>query len=181
MDNSKDGREVPCDTSSHDLQSSSSANLVNQIWVIGGPLGSEMEKGWWGWKSADDRQLPSLLVWPLEALGGGGGFCTACTRRLKTHTLLVGEGTCLVWHIYALGSRLQTEKLPNMASSYLTWRHPVLWSVACTQCPRGATWAGAHKRTALDQKPEIRREGGREGGRDPSLLPRPLPSARRWQ
>ena len=67
-----------------------------------------------------------------------GGFlhcvCTACTRRLKIHTLLIGAGTCLVWHICALESRFQTEKLPNMASLYLTWRHPVPGWVACTQC-----------------------------------------------
>ena len=68
-------------------------------------------------------------------MGGlGGSFCTACTRRLKTPTLLVGEGTCLVWHICASESRLQTAKMPNMASSYLTggYLDPV-W-VACAQC-----------------------------------------------
>ena len=43
----------------------------------------------------------------------------ACTRRLKTHSLLFGEGTCLVWHGCALESRLRTEKVPNMASLYL--------------------------------------------------------------
>ena len=39
-----------------------------------------------------------------------GSSCPACTRRLKIRTLLFGEGTCLVRHIYALESRLQTEK-----------------------------------------------------------------------
>ena len=42
----------------------------------------------------------------LSGLIPRGSFWTACTRRLKIHTLLVGEGTCLVWHIYALESRL---------------------------------------------------------------------------
>ena len=61
-----------------------------------------------------------------------GGFCTACTRRLKSPTLLCGEGTCLLWSIYALELRLQAEKLPNMASLYCTQRHLVPGWVACT-------------------------------------------------
>ena len=44
-----------------------------------------------------------------------GGFCNACTRQLKTHTLLFGEGACLVWRIYAVEPRLRTEKSRNMA------------------------------------------------------------------
>ena len=64
--------------------------------------------------------------------GRGEGFCTACTRGLKTHTLLFGKGTCLVWYIYALESRLQREKLPNMATPYLIRRHLVPGWVACT-------------------------------------------------
>ena len=56
------------------------------------------------------------------------------TNGFKTHTLLFGEGTGLVWHICALESRLQTGKMPNMASTYLTWRHLIPGRVACTQC-----------------------------------------------
>ena len=63
-----------------------------------------------------------------------GSLCTACTRRLKTHMLLFGEGIRLVWHIYALELRLQTEKLLNMASLYRTWSHLVPGWVACTRC-----------------------------------------------
>ena len=55
------------------------------------------------------------------------------TRGLKTHTLLFGEGTGLAWHIYDLESRLQAEKMPNMASLYLPWRHKIPWWVACTR------------------------------------------------
>ena len=36
----------------------------------------------------------------------------------------LAEGLVIVRHIYASESRLQTEKLPNMASLYRTWRHP---------------------------------------------------------
>ena len=67
-----------------------------------------------------------------------GCFRTACTRRLKTHTRLFGDGTCLVWHICALGSHPQTEKLPIMVRLYLTRRHPIPGWVVCTQCTCGA-------------------------------------------
>ena len=39
----------------------------------------------------------------------GGSLCTACTRRLKTRTLLFAEGTGLVWHIDTPESRLRTK------------------------------------------------------------------------
>ena len=61
-------------------------------------------------------------------------MCPVCTRRLATHTLPFGEGTCLVWRICALESRLQTEKKPKMAGLYLTGRRLVPRWVACTQC-----------------------------------------------
>ena len=48
---------------------------------------------------------------------GVGGFCTACTRRSENHTLLLGEGTCLVWHIWALESRPPKTKTANYGTS----------------------------------------------------------------
>ena len=61
------------------------------------------------------------------------------TNGFKTHTLLFGGGTGLVWHICALESRPQTEKVPNMASLYFTWGHPAAGWVACTQCRNSLT------------------------------------------
>ena len=48
-----------------------------------------------------------LQVCPERATKGGGGYCTACARRLKTRTLLFGEGTRLGWHVCAVKSRPQ--------------------------------------------------------------------------
>ena len=56
---------------------------------------------------------------------------------------LFGDGACLVWHIYALESRVQT------ASLYLTWRHLVPGWVACAQCARGAETPSRHERLGL--------------------------------
>ena len=80
----------------------------------------------------------------VEGMAGGSvrgfldGARTACTGRLPTRALLFGKGTCLVWHIHDLELRLRAEKMPNMASLWLTWRHLVPGQVACMQCARGA-------------------------------------------
>ena len=42
----------------------------------------------------------------MQEMVQSGNFRTACPRRLKTHLLLFGGGTCLVWHVCALESRL---------------------------------------------------------------------------
>ena len=64
-------------------------------------------------------------------------FCTACTRPLNTHPLPVGEGTCLVWHIPALESRLQTKGLPKNGKSLSHLETSSPWvgrlPVVCTQ------------------------------------------------
>ena len=51
------------------------------------------------------------------------GGVSACTRRLKTRTLLFGEGTCLLGHIDTLESRPKTKtaksgkSLPHLKTS----------------------------------------------------------------
>mmetsp|Transcript_127778 Transcript_127778/g.220873 ORF Transcript_127778/g.220873 Transcript_127778/m.220873 type:complete len:154 (+) Transcript_127778:1686-2147(+) len=63
-----------------------------------------------------------------------GGFCTACTQRLKTRAVLFGERTRRVWHIFASEPGLHTQQLPNVASIRLILRQLVPGWAACTQC-----------------------------------------------
>ena len=49
--------------------------------------------------------------------GMEGVSALRATRRLKSHTLLFGEGSCLVWHIYVLESRLKNCQLWQVSIS----------------------------------------------------------------
>ena len=107
-----------------------------------------------------------------------GGFCTACTRRLKTETLLFGEGACLVWHRYVLESGPRTEKtakcgkylshLPT-ASPWVGRLHAVLNPPRC-----GHYWFAVISGLMPFSVHRTSNRHMRWGARDPELcLPRP--------
>ena len=62
-----------------------------------------------------DKCSQGVRAAALQALRGG--FCTACARRSGTHTLLFGEGACLVWHTHVYESRPRTEKKAKYGKS----------------------------------------------------------------